>query len=561
MRPTLSLLQKGLLLLAIPLIFQIVFVVMVFQIRSGSRTAADQVVLSTEITRIAEAPLISLYRAQSSMRGYLLTRDPAFEEQTESAITAARREIHEVRLLVRHPELAVRIEKIVADTDRYLAYISQVLLLADAGDWEGAQLQISQLVGVRLLSALEHDLREFVEAEDRLVTEKLAILDASWQRFNELLLLGALVLVSSTAFLGYVFRRGMTNRVHVLTENIHRLAERRVLAPAIGGADELTQLDRAFRDMAETLEIAAQKERTYLELLERRAEQLDTLNRELAQQNRENEMFVYSVSHDLRSPLVNLQGFSRELTAVTQDLAELLDSPDVPASIRQQARALLDGDIGESIHFIQQAVSRLGAIIDALLRLSRVGRVEYHPRTVDVAATVARVVDALKSSLAEHHARVEIGELPPAWGDPTAIEQIFANLLVNAVQYLDPSRPGLIEVGALEGGEGCQTYFVRDNGLGIPEAYREKIFAAFQRLYKDAGPGEGIGLAIVRRVVERLHGRIWIESQVNVGSTFYISIPSEPVADMDEAGSPLPEVPAGATWNLNSPIPAQGSTS
>src|SRR5690606_22182785 len=123
---------------------------------------------------------------------------------------------------------------------------------------------------------------------------------------------------------------------------------------------------------------------------------------------------------------------------------------------------------------------------------------------------------------AEHRARVEVGPLPPAWGDPTALEQIFANLLINAVQYLDPARPGLIEVGALEAdadtdadtdADAARCYYVRDNGQGIPEPYVEKVFAVFQRLHKEAGPGEGIGLAIVRRVVERLHGRIWVESE------------------------------------------------
>jgi PAS domain S-box-containing protein len=264
------------------------------------------------------------------------------------------------------------------------------------------------------------------------------------------------------------------------------------------------------------------------EEVRRRAAELEALNRELAQKNTENEMFVYSVSHDLRSPLVNLQGFSRELDKACRGLAELFALDTVPTDVRLRGQTILDGKVAKSVGFIQTAVTRLSNIIDALLRLSRAGRVDYRWETVDVSQVVTQVVRAAQVTITERGATVTVGDLPPAWGDRTAIEQVFGNLVGNALTYLDPARPGLIEIGALEPADGGRTYFVRDNGLGIAEGHRQKIFQAFQRAHPGVGSGEGLGLAIVARVVERHHGRVWVESTPGAGSTFFITLPPRP---------------------------------
>src|SRR5262249_1736099 len=155
-------------------------------------------------------------------------------------------------------------------------------------------------------------------------------------------------------------------------------------------------------------------------------------------------------------------------------------------------------DAAESVRFIQTAVQRLAGIIDALLRLSRVGRVEYQRQAVDVRAAVVRVVESLRATITRRGAAVAGGDPPPAGGDSQALEQVFANLIDNAVNYLDPQRPGQVEVGSREEvgdpAAGLRTYYVKDNGLGIPEAQQDKVFLAFQRLHPDAAPGEGIGL-------------------------------------------------------------------
>jgi PAS domain S-box-containing protein len=270
--------------------------------------------------------------------------------------------------------------------------------------------------------------------------------------------------------------------------------------------------------------------------LEARVAELASANRELAQRQAENESFVYSVSHDLRSPLVNLQGFSQELTNTSDSLRQLLTRPDVPEDVRAAAAALLGGDLQESLTFIRQAVKHLGSIIDGLLRLSRVGRVEYESAPVDVQLVVADILAAMHTNVVDSGARIETGPLPVVVGDRNAIGQVFANLLGNAMKCLEPSRPGVIRVSADESSP--PVFAVSDNGIGIPAEYRPKIFKVFQQVHQGGHRGEGMGLAIVRRIVERHGGRIWFESDPGKGTTFYFTLapaaaPVLPTTDED----------------------------
>jgi PAS domain S-box-containing protein len=263
-----------------------------------------------------------------------------------------------------------------------------------------------------------------------------------------------------------------------------------------------------------------------------RTAELAERNLQLAQKNEENETFVYSVSHDLRSPLVNLEGFSDELLHGIREVESALQNDQVPESVRNEVRRLLQSDMRESVDYIRTAVSRLSGIIDALLRLSRAGRVVYQMQPLDIGVVVRRVVDALHATIAERRAEVVIAALPAAVGDATAVEQIFANLIGNALNYLDSSRPGHVEIGSCDdhpAPDGTidpnrHTYFVKDNGLGIPTDHQRKLFQAFQRLHPNHAAGEGIGLAIIRRIVERLGGRIWVESETHKGATFYFTL-------------------------------------
>lgn len=291
--------------------------------------------------------------------------------------------------------------------------------------------------------------------------------------------------------------------------------------------EDVTERERAVRLVREL--------NTELETrVSERTAELAEMNRQLLEKNRENEMFVYSVSHDLRSPLVNLEGFSKELGIVSQEVRGILTDHELPRAVQERGLRLVDSEMAESIHFIQTAVLRLSTIIDALLRLSRAGRVEYDCQAVEVAPIVGRIVEAMAGTITEQKATLKVGELPTTWGDPTAIEQIFANLIGNALNYLDPSRPGHIEIGCIlpgnRNGNGKhaaeRTFFVKDNGLGIPEAYHAKVFQAFQRVHPGVAKGEGMGLTIVHRMVERHGGKIWFESAEGAGTTFFLTLPT-----------------------------------
>ena len=295
-----------------------------------------------------------------------------------------------------------------------------------------------------------------------------------------------------------------------------------VVITALRGADgTLRGYAKVTRDLTQRKAHEERISRLTQELQQRVAD-LDLANRELAQRNAENESFVYSVSHDLRAPLVNLQGFSQELALSGQSLAALLANPGIPDAVRIQGRELLDGEMQESISFIRNSVRHLGSIIDGLLRLSRVGRIEYESVRVDVGGVVRDMLASMHSTIEKAGAQIEVSPLPPARGDRNAIGQVFANIIGNALKNFDDARPGRIEISASSSTP--PVFAIRDNGVGIPAEYQSKIFQVFQHVHRTRNPGEGMGLAIVRRIVEKHGGRIWFESAADVGTTFYFTL-------------------------------------
>jgi len=336
--------------------------------------------------------------------------------------------------------------------------------------------------------------RELKRTERTLANERLRRTADLVERRRLTLIAGGVATLLFTCLAGLFLTRSMLWRLRVVQENVTRLADERELLPAVVGEDEIGQIDRAFHDMVRNL----------------RAQQSD------------NDMFVYSVSHDLRSPLVNLQGFGKELRRTAAELREMLADPGVPAPLRERARRLLEHDVGEALDFIDQAVQRQAGIIDSLLRLSRAGRVDYRWQMVDVAKLVRGIVEGMRHRGDLEQVEFVVGDLPPVQGDANAIERVFDNVIGNAVKYLSPDRPGRIEVGANTDGTDLVTYFVRDNGIGIAADQLERVFLPFTRL--GSGNGEGIGLSLVRRAVGRHHGQVWIESEPGRGSTVYLTL-------------------------------------
>ena len=264
-------------------------------------------------------------------------------------------------------------------------------------------------------------------------------------------------------------------------------------------------------------------------MIDRRAEEsarrLQSTLEELRRKNKEVEEFVYIVSHDLRAPLVNVQGFVYELEDSCARLRAVISSCTQAGERCQGAlHAILDDEIVGALHYISASTTKFERLISALLGLSRQGRQVYQIRQLDMRQVVTDTLASLRQLITEAGAEIQVDALPTAFADATAAGQVFSNLIGNALKYRDPLRKLQIEVGGQKDVVGVR-YWVKDNGLGIPEAGKSRLFQVFQRLHPQCAQGDGIGLAFVHRIVERHGGKTWAESQEGSGSTFYFSLP------------------------------------
>jgi signal transduction histidine kinase len=530
--PPLTMYRKGLILVSVPLVAQLGFTWLVAEIQQTSAVAQGWSLHSKEVLEQSQVVIRALLDTQTGTRGYAFAGDPAFAAPYRQGIRETPAALEKLQNLVAdNPSQSKRAVSIARKSSDLLDWYSHVVELIEAGHLAKATELVRGGDGEKQMEVVRQELATFLEEEKRLDALREQSLAALLPRQKGLLIGGSVIAFVVTVVLATVFSRGISSRLGVVTENVERLARSQPLQPPLPGSDEISSLDRAFRGMADDLARASQELRSLNRELEERVAartaELGATNRELVHKNQEVETFVYSVSHDLRSPLVNLQGFSKELDLTLREVRLVLADERIPSDLHRKALGLVDQDMVESIRFIQTGVLRLSSIIDALLRLSRAGRVEFHPERIDVRSMIERVVDSLRGTIDEKKVEIVLGELPAAWADPSSLEQVFANLIGNALKYLDPSRPGRIEIGSLARKNGTAecTYFVRDNGLGIPAAGLEKVFQAFQRMHPDVAPGEGMGLAIVRRVLERSHGRVWVESQPGQGSTFFVALP------------------------------------
>ena len=216
--------------------------------------------------------------------------------------------------------------------------------------------------------------------------------------------------------------------------------------------------------------------------------------------------FTYSVSHDLKEPLRTLEAYSQ---FVLQGYADRLD------------------DEGRDyLHGLARASAQMLHVIEDLLTLSHVGRYTVAPTAVETARVVSNVVRGFREQIDARGAEVRVEALPSVRGHVTVLEQVFGNLIGNALKFNESASPRIV-VGARGEDDGVATFFVQDNGIGIDPQFHERIFGTFQRLNRrEVYPGTGAGLAIVRRAVESLGGRVWVESQPGAGSTFLFSLQS-----------------------------------
>ncbi len=248
---------------------------------------------------------------------------------------------------------------------------------------------------------------------------------------------------------------------------------------------------------------------------------------ELSRANEELQRFAYIVSHDLRSPLVNVLGFTSELETAIKPLEDLIRRADAADAtmVTKAAREAVTLDLPESIGFIRTSTQKMDRLINAILRLSREGRRTLTPERLNMNVVIGGVIDTLRIQADTRGAEVIAeGPLPGVETDRLAVEQVFANLIENAIKYLKPGRPGRVVVrGRIVGPR--VVYDVVDNGRGIAPGDQQRVFDLFRRAGPQDQAGEGIGLAHVRTLVYRLGGLIDCHSELDEGATFSVSLP------------------------------------
>ncbi len=282
--------------------------------------------------------------------------------------------------------------------------------------------------------------------------------------------------------------------IGALSAEIRELPERISRGEAIGRipverSDEIGIMQKSFHHMAWELDNMTHA--------------MERANRELEFANRELESFAYSVSHDLRAPLRNIDGFSKILL---DEFSQKLDDRAKHYLMRVRNGAL-----------------RMSLLIDDILVFSRIGRAEMQFRVVNGMDLVRGVIDYFSAEIEQRKVKMTVGEMPSINCDSTLAQSLFSNLVSNAIKYTRQVSEPMIEIGY---DRSRQAVFVRDNGVGFEMKYHDKIFQVFQRLHlPEEYEGTGIGLAIVKRIAERHHWQVWAESQPGKGATFFVKIP------------------------------------
>ncbi len=249
------------------------------------------------------------------------------------------------------------------------------------------------------------------------------------------------------------------------------------------------------------------------------------LLKSLEQKNAELQNIVYVASHDMRSPLVNIQGFSGELERDCSRLLKAIESLTVDQADKDSILKIATDDIPSSLKFIKAGTAKMDLLVTGLLQLSRVGTVPLDVESLDMNLLVKNSLRAMRFQVQQCGAQITVDELPECRGDWVQVNQVFSNLIDNALKYRDLDRKLEVRIsGSCE--NGFSKYLVSDTGIGISEEQQAKVFEVFHRLDNGQTEGEGLGLTIVKRILNRLEGSIEIESETGIGTVFTVILPT-----------------------------------
>lgn len=310
--------------------------------------------------------------------------------------------------------------------------------------------------------------------------------------------IGAIVLIVHTLMSSMVIRPvgRLAADLRILPE---RLSNNDPFAiPEIRRKDEIGELQDTFNQMA-------------VDIVEK-THHLEVSREGLAKANRELEAFAYSVSHDLRAPLRNIDGFSKILL---DDYGDRIDD---------RAKHYLTR--------VRNGTARMSVLIDDMLAFSRIGRAELQMRETDLGKIIEVIRDHYSQDIQDRQISIIVEKIPFIRCDPTLMQSLLSNLISNAVKFTRGVESPVITIGYLPG---RHALFVRDNGVGFDMKYHDKVFQVFQRLHlPEEYEGTGIGLAIVKRIAERHHGAAWAESESGQGAVFYVSFPPENIREREQ---------------------------
>jgi signal transduction histidine kinase len=488
--------------------FLILIVISAATVWLVNRSAADAARLAQTLSvqnKLSNL-LLNVRRAESSQRGYLFTNNSAYLDDFHKAEPEARKLVAELQVLAKssaqRQTMVTRLSELV---DAKFAELSHTISLNGSGRREDARREVIGGHGRDVMTALRGLVEQGIKDEGGLA----AVRSGQSRQTNNLLLFATLFGAALIVLIGAISI--------ILVQRNARVA------------------DTARRELAST---NANLERI-----------VDFRTADLTEANEEIQRFAYIVSHDLRSPLVNIMGFTSELEALRQDIIEQVKSLSAELARMKTQSVEADGsegaaeevaidqlghDFDEAIRFIKGSTAGMDRLINAVLKLSREGRRQFSPQVLDMNRLVTGVLQTVAHRAAEQGASVTAGDLPPVESDRLAIEQVLANLVDNALKYSRAEEPLQIEITG-RANAAHVIYDVRDTGRGIDPKDHQRIFELFRRSGVQDRPGEGIGLAHVRALVRRLGGSMRLTSELGQGSTFTITLPRKWSADSRSA--------------------------
>ncbi|GGH51437.1 histidine kinase [Frigidibacter albus] len=451
-----------------------------------SDAAFERTIAERQLRRSASDLLAALQDAETGQRGYLITLDPAFLEPYQGARTR----ILELRSALEQwlQDDAGRGADVLAELDALielrLGLIESTLEAAGAGDVAAARAIVAQGQGKPAMDRIRDLLGEIIAASD----VRTSTLVQVQGRMN--------LWLKTASILGGVAMLAVVGSAFVLLA--------RQLRALRAAEDQLRRLNSGLEGRV--------RQRT----------------EDLMRANQEVQRFAYIVTHDLRAPLVNIMGFTSELETALKPLQAyvLADGETVTEDNIRDARLAAAEDLPEALAFIRSSTRKMDGLINAILKISRDGRRELKPETVDLKALAEQAAASVAHQLGETGGEVEIDiRVRPLVTDRLSVEQALGNLVDNAVKYASPDRPLQLRIRAVPDGPRMVRVEVEDNGRGISEADHERVFELFRRSGTQDRPGEGIGLAHVRTVVRNLGGEITLRSVHGQGSTFTLHLP------------------------------------